>query len=165
MTFEFDLNEQSLRSVLDSLRTAVSDALKEDDLQYLAEMGIAMIKLRTQRGNYLPGSKSPAQYSDGHRRVRERLGLPTNRVTLFMGKIGVLEGIKEKTFSKSDEVGFEIGYLQSTEAQARRIGGYLDSEGVGVNKIRYRHIGFTDGERDRLLKATKERVIDNISNA
>lgn len=143
--------------VIRALRTAVSDTLKESDLKEIAEMGLSIIKLRTRRGEYLPGSKSPAKYSKGHARVRANLGLPTNRVTLFMGNVGVLEGIKTNVKSEGGNITAQIGYIRGkTEQEALQIGRWLDTEGAGVNKVRYRHIGFTQGERDRIVKFARK---------
>ena len=143
--------------VIKLLETAVQDTLTEADLKEIAEMGLSIIKLRTRRGKYLPGSKSPAAYSPGHARVRRKLGLPTNRVTLFMGEVGVLEGIKTRVKSEGGEISAEIGYIEGkTEQEALQIGRWLDTEGAGVNKVRYRHIGFTSSERDRLVQFAKK---------
>jgi hypothetical protein len=165
MQFEFDWDKASIKRTIEYLKTTVEDALKRDDLEDIAETGLTMIKLRTQRGNFLEGSKTPARYSPGHARIRRSMGLPVNLVTLFMGEVGVLEGIKTRTTSRKGDISIEIGYLSTTEANAREIGGYLDEEGVGVNKIRYRHIGFTDSERKRLIQLAKDRMRENFRDA
>jgi len=160
-----NINQADVDRVKKRLEVAVKDALTEKDAKAIMAEVQGIILLRTRKGKFLEGSKTPAKYSAGHARLRKKLGLPTERVTLFMGDVGVLESIKGKAESNNTELTLEVGYLENSEARARQIGIWLDDEGAGKTKVRYRHIGLTDAESDRVISNLKTRIGKSINRA
>ena len=153
----FEILRQRLRQITD-------DPVDQSDLDYQAEQIIATIKLRTQRGNYLTSqtggrSEPRTQYSPGHAKKRQAIGLPIDRVTLFMGEVGVLEAIHSRTTTNSIEVGYITGL---SEARAKEIGEYLNTLGAGVNRVTYQHIGLTQAEEEQLRESLVGHVREKV---
>lgn len=169
MASNIDINQQVISQIQQRLESAVADAVTQSDIDFVTEGIITAIKLRSRRGEYLTaasggGTYKPAGYTKGHERARRKLGLPVDRVTLFMGQVGVLESIKGTGRQTAGGTAIEVGYLSGiSEARAAEIGAWLDSEGAGTKGKTYKHIGLSSGEENKIVRRLERRVIDNIT--
>jgi hypothetical protein len=155
--------------LIQALEQVQKHAVKQADADYVSSQALAMILMRTRRGQFLTagsGTETRSSYSAGHKRKRQKLGLTISPVNLFMGEVGVLESIKSRNLFHDLGVTLQIGYLSGiSEAAAKEIGGYLDTYGVGRNRVKFKHIGFTETEENRIVQFLAERVKNNISGA
>lgn len=160
-----EISVTGLEELRGKLSRVERQAVRQSDTDYVAEQIRTAILLRTQRGEFLSDSTGTG-YSDGHKRRREKLGLQTSRVDLFMGQVGVLESLR----ARSGETGggnvvIETGYIAGlSEARAAEIGKYLDTQGAGKNRITYKHIGLTSGEQTSVLEQLKQRILNHLNN-
>jgi hypothetical protein len=156
----------ALDRLIHALDTAVDDAVKTQDTEYVAEEVRNAIQLRTARGQFLTeggGTESRTKYSKGHEKKRARLGLPIDRVTLFMGSVGVLEAMRARSQFRAGEVTIDVGYISGlSEERAMEIAGYLDNEGAGINHVTYPFVGLANEEESQILRALSARLGGNI---
>lgn len=157
-----------LDRLIHALEHAVQNSVRQADTDAVAARVIATIQLRTSRGMFLTqgGSSEPRTYkSESHKKKRAKLNLPIDRVTLVMGKVGVLEAMAARSRFSSGEVSIEVGYLDGlSEARAKEIAGYLDNEGAGKNKVTYPFVGITSAEEDHVVRALATRIGANFNN-
>ena len=115
----------------------------------------AAVKLRTARGEFLDGSSpGAASYSAGHARERQRRGLQTARVDLFMtGRM--LDATRQTADTFEGQVQMRYGYIEGlSEAEATKLARYHNELGAG-GVIR-RFVGLTPDERDRALQILRD---------
>lgn len=157
-----------LDRLIHAIEHAVENAVKQSDTDAVAAQVMASIQLRTSRGMFLTdgGGSEPRTYlSESHKKKRARLNLPTDRVTLFMGKVGVLKAMASRSTFNAGEVSIEVGYIDGlSESRAAEIAGYLDNEGAGKNHITYPFVGVTDAEEDNVIRALAVRIGANFNN-
>jgi hypothetical protein len=169
MDFHLDIEERALNEIVDRLKSSLDDAVKTDDVNYAGAQMMSIMQLRSSQGKYLDkqtgGSARRRTYkSESHKKKRARIGLPIDRVTLFMGKVGVLEAMRVRARVRNGDVNLEVGYLDGlSEDRAMEIAGYLTDQGVGVNKVLYRFVGLTANEEDRIVKALSTRIGKNMT--
>ncbi len=136
-----------------SLTARVKAALAALDAQEVIAYIDYAVKSRTQRGQFLPGSSASAgSYSKGYRRQREKAGLQTARVDLFVtGRM--LDATRARPETFGDQVRLSYGYIDGlSEAEATRLATYHNSTGRTVRRF----IGLTDDERAQALKILRE---------
>lgn len=163
---DLDLRQDIYRKVKRRLETAVDDAVKTKDLQGAAARVQSIILLRTNRGRYLTESgtlEKRTYQSASHKKKREEMGLPTNRVTLFMGRVGLLEAMIARGKMSGGKPTIEIGYFAGlSEQKAIEIARYMNKEGAGKNHIKYIYVGLTDDETDTVIKYLRGRIGGNL---
>lgn len=168
--FSIDIEKETIKRINRKMQSAVDDAVKQKDVDYAGAQIQSIILLRSSRGLYLDketgGSSTKRQYkSESYKRKRAKRGLPTDRVTLFFGSIGVLESLRYKGKVSEGEVRLEVGHLPGlSEARASEIGAYLTSQGVGINKVLYRYIGLTNAEEGSVISSLRKRIAGNIQD-
>jgi hypothetical protein len=154
--------------LIHALDHAVEQAVKQSDTDAVAAQVMTAIQLRTSRGIFLTegGGTEPRTYkSESHKKKRAKLNLPIDRVTLFMGRVGVLESMAAQSRFNSGEVSITVGYIDGlSEARASEIAGYLDTEGAGKNKVTYPFVGITSAEEDNIVAALAARIGANFNN-
>lgn len=162
------ITQTGLETIRQKLLAIRQQAVRQSDTDAVAENIRGTILLRVRQGQYLTpggGTRQANQYSKGHERKRAKLGLPTSPVSLFMGQVGVLEAFRAR--SRQDAAGkvsIEAGYLPGiSEARASEIAGYLNTQGVGKNRITYRFVGLTTGEQSRILADLRRRIQAHIT--
>lgn len=166
--FSLNIEKDAIDRITRKLKSAVDDAVKQKDIDYAGAQIQQIILMRTSRGKYLTkqygGTAQKRQYkSESWKRKRAKRGLPTDRVTLFFGQLGLLEGMRYQGKVSEGEVTLEVGYIPGlSEARAREIAGYMNDEGVGINHVIYRYIGLTRAEEQSVLSALSKRIAGNI---
>jgi hypothetical protein len=81
-----------------------------------------------------------------------------------MGKVGVLEAMRVRARVRNGNVNLEVGYLDGlSEDRAMEIAGYLNDQGVGINKVLYRFVGLVKSEEDRIVRALGKRIVKNMT--
>ncbi len=149
-----------------ALHTAVERSLNQSDTDFVAARIQTAILLRTSRGEFLDGSggtTKPQYRSESHKKKRAKLGLPIDRVTLFMGRVGVLEAMRARGVITPGGARIQIGYLAGlSEERAAEIAGYLDRQGAGKNKITFPFLGLTAAEERQVTAALAARVGANL---
>lgn len=167
--FDLDLDQKAFDQIVDRLKSSVDDSVKTDDVNYAGAQMISIMQLRSAQGKYLTkqtgGSARKRTYkSKSHKKKRAKMGLPIDRVTLFMGKVGVLEAMRFRAKVRNGDVNLEAGYFDGlSEDRAMEIAGYLTDQGVGINKVLYRFVGLTANEEDRIVKALSTRIAKNMT--
>lgn len=168
--FEIDIEKKTIDRIEKNLKSAVDDSVKQKDIDYAGAQIQSIILLRANRGMYLNqttgGSASKRQYkSESYKKKRAKRGLPTDRVTLFYGSVGVLEGMRYRGKVRQGEVALEVGYLPGlSEARATEIAGYLNDTGAGINHVIYRYIGLTSAEERSVIDKLRRRIAGNIQD-
>ena len=167
MDFHLDIEERALNEIVDRLKSSVDDAVKTDDVNYAGAQMMSIMQLRSSRGKYLTeggAARSRTYKSESHKKKRAKIGLPIDRVTLFMGKVGVLEAMRVRARVRNGNVNLEVGYLDGlSEDRAMEIAGYLNDQGVGINKVLYRFVGLVKSEEDRIVRALGKRIVKNMT--
>lgn len=167
--FELNIEKDAIDRITRKLKTAVDDSVKQKDIDYAGSQIQSIILLRTSRGQYLDkqygGTASKRTYkSESWKKKRASRGLPTDRVTLFFGQIGLLEAMRYKGKVSEGEVTLGVGYIPGlSEARATEIAGYMNDEGVGINHVIYRYVGLTSAEERSVISALSKRVAKNIT--
>lgn len=167
--FELDLDQKAFDQIVDRLKASVDDSVKTKDVKYTGAQIMSIIQLRSSRGKYLThkfgGSAQSRKYkSESHKKKRAKIGLPIDRVTLFMGKVGVLEAMRVRASVRNGDVELEAGYLDGlSEDRAMEIAGYLTDQGVGINKVLYRFVGLTKQEEDNIVSVIAKRITKNMT--
>lgn len=165
--FDLELDRQVWARVKAGLESAIDDAVKTKDLQAVATRIQSIILLRTSQGEYLTGSggKKRRRYrSESHKQKRAALGLPTDRVTLFFGELGLLEALRARGRQVLGKPTIEVGYLAGlSESKATEIAGYMNEQGVGRNRIKYRYVGLTEREKDTVINFLRGRIAANLN--
>lgn len=168
--FDLDLDQKAFDQIIERLQTSVDDSVKTEDVNFTGAQMMSIMQLRSSRGKYLTektgGSAQSRKYkSESHKKKRARLGLPTNKVTLFMGRVGVLEAMRVRASVRSGNVELEVGYLDGlSEERAMEIAGYLTDQGVGINKVLYRFVGLTRQEESNVLRMLTPRIAKNMTD-
>ena len=168
--FSLDIEQQSFDEIVNSLQSAVDDSVKTEDANFVGAQIMAIINLRSSRGKYLDkptgGTSRKRTYkSESHKKKRAKLGLPIDRVTLFMGKVGVLEALRVRGFVRGADLHLEVGYISGlSEDRASEIAGYLTDQGAGKNKVLYRFLGLTKTEEGQVIGALSPRIGANIQS-
>jgi len=168
--FNLELDQKAFDRIVGRLSTSVDDAVKTEDVNYAGAQMMSIMQLRSSRGKYLDkqtgGTARSRKYkSESHKKKRAKIGLPIDRVTLFMGQIGVLEAMRVRAAVRNGDVELEVGFLEGlSEDRAMEIAGYLTDQGVGINKVLYRFVGLTRQEEANIMKAVSVRAAKNIAN-
>jgi len=64
------------------------------------------------------------------------------------------------------DIEVEAGYIDGlSETRAREIAQYMNKDGIGVNRVRYRYIGLDGSEEERIVQALRRRMKKNIGSA
>lgn len=170
-SFELNIDEKTMRKVQRAVRDAAVDAVRTKDVNYAGAQIMSIIQLRSARGAYLTkatgGTARRRRYkSESHKKKRAKLGLPTDRVTLYMGRVGVLEAMRVRAKSRGENITLDVGYIDGlSESRAKEIASYLTEEGAGINKVLYRFVGLTTGEESRIVRALSKRIAGNITES
>ena len=146
-------------TITEGLQARLSSALAALDADAVLAYVDYAVKARTARGEFLEGSSPGAgSYSTGHKRRRERRGLQTARVDLFMtGRM--LDATKGESLSFRDRVRMRYGYLDGlSEAEATKLARYHNTLGAGTGHVKRVFIGLTDAERQRALRIAADTV-------
>ena len=158
---------EPLDRLIHALESAVDNAVKKGDTDYVADNVRRTILMRTRRGEFLNGSgglEKRSYKSESHKKKRAKLGLPIDRVTLFMGRVGVLEAMRARSSFRAGQVTIEAGFLAGlSEARATEIAGYLDREGAGINHVTYPFVGLTEAEEEKIVQALAARIGTNFN--
>lgn len=141
----------------DTLTTGLTERLQAALAALDADAVLAYVdyavKSRTARGEFLPGSSASAgSYSVRHTRTRQKRGLQTARVDLFMTG-AMLDATKGESTSFADQVRMRYGYLDGlSDAQATRIAEYHNTLGAGPGRVKRVFLGLTDAEKQQALR-------------
>ena len=159
-----ELEKEAYEGFVAALENASDDRFLKPHLDATGAQIQSIILLRTARGKFLPGSKMPAQYSAGHAKRRERLGLATDKVSLFMGQGGMLEAMGTRVVRVGGKISLDVGYIPGiSESGASEIAGYLNTEGAGKNKVKYTFIGLTGRETNTVTERLSARMSGSIA--
>lgn len=114
--FSINIEKETIKRINRKMKTAVDDAVKQKDIDYAGAQIQSIILLRSSRGMYLDkqtgGSATKRNYkSESYKKKRAKRALPTDRVTLFFGSVGVLEGLRVQGKVSEGEVRLSVGYL------------------------------------------------------
>ena len=157
--FRTQVSEALKRGLADELRRAMK---RMRTARILARIE-AIVQLRTARGEYLEGSSPDAgTYSEGHRRKREKKGLPTDRVDLFFD--GRMTGAwRGRPRFEQDALLLESGYITGlSESEAEQLASYHNIEGAGTAHVKHIFVGLTDAEEDEVFDMNEREFLSGL---
>jgi hypothetical protein len=169
MNFEINIDQKMLDRVQKNLISAVDDSVKQSDIDYVGQQILTTILMRTRRGRFFSdsGSLEKRRYkSESWKKQRRKKGLQTSHVSLFYGEGGLLEAMRVRGRAVQGDIEVEAGYIDGlSETRAREIAQYMNKDGIGVNRVRYRYIRLHGSEEERIFKALRRRMKKNIGSA
>ena len=166
--FEINIDQNILRQVKQSLASAVDDAVTQSDIDYAGSQILSTILMRTRNGRFINDSgrlETRRYISESWKKQRRKKGLQTRHVSLFYGEGGLLEAMRVKGRTIRGDVELQAGYIDGlSEARASEIARYMNRDGIGVNRVRYRYIGLVDNEEERIVRSLRQRIKNNLKN-
>lgn len=152
----------------DDIRKILDQALNE--LQSRAQLNklglgiIRKIKDRTRQGVFLEGATPGHEsYSEGHRKKREKAGLPTGFVSLEFDDIdGMLQKVDHVVFADLGKVEIDI-----TDPEKKKIAGYHHESGAGRSRVKRPFFDVSEDEAEDLRELVAEDlagIIAELSN-
>jgi hypothetical protein len=150
---EFD----DIKTVLDGF---LSGLRNQTLLNKIGLAGIRLIKKRTREGIFLEGS-SPGHttYSEGHKKKREKAGLPTSIVNLQFDDIdGMLTEVDHVILNSFEGVAIDI-----MDEEKREIGYYHNVSGAGKSRIKRVWFDLDDAERQQIVDLVEGEASDLIN--
>ena len=167
--FEINIDQNILRQVKQSLASAVDDAVTQSDIDYAGSQILSTILMRTRNGRFINDSgrlETRRYISESWKKQRRKKGLQTRHVSLFYGEGGLLEAMRVRGRAVQGDIEVEAGYIDGlSETRAREIAQYMNKDGIGVNRVRYRYIGLDGSEEERIVQALRRRMKKNIGSA
>lgn len=149
---EFDKIKDTLIGLINGLQAQTT-------LNRLGLAGARLIRKRTREGKFLPGSSPGHQtYSEGHKKRREKLGLPTGRVNLQMNTIdGMMNSIDHVIGRKLEDV-----ELVFTDPEKAEIASYHNELGAGKNKVKRVFFDFNQKEDQMLTDLVGKDIANHL---